>query len=107
MNKVQLIGYLGNDPEFRTAKNGAPMARMRLATNQWYLPKEGDAKQYTDWHTIRIWGEKQVERLRNYLIKGSHVLVEGRVVYRKFRDNQGQLRYFTEIRADLLVDLDR
>jgi single-strand DNA-binding protein len=107
MNKVQLIGYLGKDPEFKEMQDGTLMARIRLATDYWVFPKKGEQKQYTDWHTVRIWGKEQVEKLRNYLIKGSHVLVEGRVIYRTYTDKQGQTRYVTEIRANYLVDLDR
>jgi single-strand DNA-binding protein len=107
MNKVQLIGYLGSDPEFKTMQDGTLMARMRLATDHWFFPKDGGRKQYTDWHTIKMWGKDQVERFRNYLIKGSHVLVEGRVIYRTYTDREGQTRNVTEIRANYLVDLDR
>jgi single-strand DNA-binding protein len=107
MNKVQLIGYLGNDPEFRTAKNGTPMARMRMATNHWYIPKEGETKQFTQWHTIRVWGARQVDKLRDYLTKGNHIMVEGKLVYRKFTDKLGVTHYHTEICAEMLVDLDR
>jgi single-stranded DNA-binding protein len=54
-----------------------------------------------------MWGKQQIEKFRNYLIKGSHVLVEGRVIYRRYTNAQGQTKYVTEIRANYLVDLDR
>ena len=107
MNKVQLIGWLGKDPEFVTLKDGSLLARIRMATNTWIPQKEGEAKKITDWHDIKMWGKEQVEKLRNYLIKGSHVLIEGRVVYRTYEDKLGHTRYITEIRANYLVDLDR
>lgn len=107
MNKVQLIGYLGRDPEFKTMPNETTMIKMRLATSYWFFPQEGEKKQFTDWHTIKMWGKEKIEKLRNYLIKGSHVLVEGRVIYREYKDANGQKKYATEIRANLLVDLDR
>lgn len=107
MNKVQLIGYLGKDPEIITLKDGTLMARMRMATDQYFHQKGGEPKKYTDWHTIKIWSQDQIEKFRNYLIKGSHVLVDGRIVYRSFTDKDGQTRYITEICANYLVDLDR
>ena len=107
MNKVQLIGYLGKDPEFKTMPDQTTMIKMRLATNHWFSLNEGVKKQFTDWHTITMWGKQQIEKFRNYLIKGSHVLVEGRVIYRRYTNAQGQTKYVTEIRANYLVDLDR
>jgi single-strand DNA-binding protein len=107
MNKIQLIGWLGNDPVFRTASNGTPYVYIRLATDVFIPRKDQPVIKITDWHNIRIWGEKKVERLRNYLCKGSHVMVEGRITQRNFTDASGQKRYVTEIKASLLVDLDR
>ena len=107
MNKVQLVGYLGKDPEFKQMQDGTKMMRMRLATNYWHLKKDGVRKQYTNWHTIKMWGNETVEKLRNYLIKGSHVLVEGRVIYRTYTNKAGLICNETEIRANYLVDLDR
>jgi len=107
MNKVQLVGYLGKEPVFKTMPDQTTMIKMHLATNHWFFPKEGKKKQFTDWHTITMWGKQQIEKFRNYLIKGSHVLVEGRVIYRRYTNAQGQTKYVTEIRANYLVDLDR
>ncbi len=107
MNKVQLIGWLGQDPQFIILKDGSEMARIRMATNTWIPQKEGELKKITDWHDITMSGKKRIGRLKNYLIKGSHVLVEGRVVYRTYEDKAGHTRYITEIRANYLVDLDR
>lgn len=105
LNHIQLIGYLGKDPQFIKFKTGKEMARLRMATDT-YVHEAGERKKYTEWHTIKIWGP-QVERIRNYLIKGSHVLVDGRLGYSSYTDKDGQTRYFTEIRANYLVDLDR
>lgn len=107
LNHIQLIGYLGQDPQITTGRDGSLIARLRLATDNYFHPKHGEPKKYTDWHTVRIWNQEQIEKFRNYLIKGSHVLVDGRVVYRSFTDKEGQTRYVTEIRANYLVDLDR
>ena len=107
LNKIQLIGYLGKDPQIITMKDGTLMARIRMATDQYFHGKQGEPKKYTDWHTIKVWGNQQVEKLRNYLIKGSHILVDGRILYRTYTDKEGHTRYVTEIRANYLVDLDR
>jgi single-strand DNA-binding protein len=107
MNKIQLIGYLGRDPEFRELKNGQTMAYMRLATNHWFQPKEGEPRKRTEWHGISVWGQEQIRKIRNYIVKGSHVLVEGRIVYRTYTNRQGEKKSVTEIKADYLVDLDR
>ena len=107
MNKVQLIGYLGKDPEYRTSMNGRQMAYIRLATDYWFHPKPGDSKKYTEWHTVCLWGQEQVKKMRNYIIKGSHVLVEGRLSYRKIINKNGEQQIITEIKATLLIDLDR
>ena len=107
MNKVQLVGYLGQDPVFKTMADQTTMIKMRLATNHWFFPEQGKKKQFTDWHTITMWGKQQIEGFRHYLIKGSHVWVEGRIIYRRYTNAGGQTKYVTEIRANYLVDLDR
>ncbi len=107
MNKVQLIGYLGKDPEFRKCCNGNEMAYLRLATDYWFHPKTGEAKKYTEWHNVSLWNREQIQKMKNYITKGSHVMVEGRLVYRSITDKQGHEQQFTEIKAFILIDLDR
>lgn len=107
LNKVQLIGYLGEDPKIIMLKDHTMMARMRVATDQYFHQKDGPPKKYTDWHTVKVWGNEQVEKIRHYLIKGSHILVDGHILYRSYTDHQGQTYHVTEIRANYLVDLDR
>jgi single-strand DNA-binding protein len=107
LNTVQLIGWLGDDPEFIKRKDGSLLARMRLATDV-YLPQQaGEPKKYVTWHTVKVWRQKQIESLRNYLTKGSHILVDGRIEYRRYIDKQGVSRTATEIIANYLIDLDR
>ena len=106
LNKVQLIGYLGKNPEIFTLKDGKLMARISMATDA-YVHQQGKAVKYTQWHTVKVWSQKQVEKLQNYLIKGSHIMVDGRVIYRTYVDKVGHTRYVTEINANFLVDLDR
>ncbi len=74
MNKVQLIGWLGQDPQFIILKDGSEMAKIRLATNTWIPQPEGEPKKITDWHDIIMSGKGRIERFRNYLIKRSRVM---------------------------------
>lgn len=107
MNKVQLIGYLGKDPLIRKFGNDNAVAVLRLATNIYYQPKEGDLVRTTQWHTVKFWGKQQIAKFCEYLIKGSHVLVEGYLLYDTYVDRNGVVRQVTEINAKNLVDLDR
>jgi len=107
MNKVQLIGYLGRDPVIKQRQNGLEVAILRLATDSFRFSGEGDKKKYTEWHTIVVWGQIQIEKLRNYMIKGSHILVDGSIRYSTYSDTTGHAHGVTEIHANYLVDLDR
>jgi len=107
LNKVQLIGWLGKDPDIITKKGGKRMARLRLATDV-FMPGEGDKpKKITTWHDLVIWKDRLVEQAKTYLLKGSHVLVDGSISYYTFPDHLGHVRYMTEIKVNYLVDLDR
>ncbi len=107
MNKVQLIGYLGKDPIIKRIGDGTDVAVLRLATDRFYFCRDGKPKKVTEWHAVVIWGKTAVEKMKNYIIKGSHVLVEGSIRYKTFSDESGQTRTITEIHATQLVDLDR
>ena len=108
LNKVQLIGWLGKDPLIITKKDGSRMAKLRLATDIFIPQEEGkDDKRLTTWHDLVIWNEKLVEQAKNYLLKGSHVLVDGSIAYTTFQDFADHTRYMTEIKVNYLVDLDR
>ena len=105
-NKVQLIGYLGHDPEVVTTLAGATLARMRIATSEFFKDASGNGQKFTTWHNIKVW-DKLASTVSGNFIKGSHVLVEGRISYRTYEDQTGHLRYVTEIRASALLNLDR
>lgn len=107
MNKVQLIGYLGQDPVYHSLKDGNEMAYLRLATDYWIHPKAGEPRKFTDWHGVSLWNNEQVKKMKNYIIKGSHVMIEGRLAYRPYTAKNGEQRLATEIKATLLIDLDR
>jgi single-strand DNA-binding protein len=108
-NNMQLIGYLGKDPVIKQCKNGSMLAMLRLATHERMRNTTSDntAENYkTIWHDITIWGEERIGRLAN-IMKGSHIMVEGKLEYRKFPDTQGHIRYYTRINAFSFTDLDR
>jgi single-strand DNA-binding protein len=83
------------------------MARLRLATDMLISQPGKDPKRITTWHTVLIWKEKIIEQARTYLLKGSHILVDGSITYSTFSDRIGHTRYMTEITVNYLVDLDR
>lgn len=105
VNRVTLLGHLGQDPEIRTTPGGKSVATMRLATSeQWTDRESGERKEATEWHTIVIWG-KLAEVCEQYLRKGSQVYFEGKLRTRKWQDKQGNDRYSTEVIADEMVML--
>ncbi|MBK9419147.1 MAG: single-stranded DNA-binding protein [Flavobacteriales bacterium] len=95
-NKVQLIGNLGGDPELRTMTNGQHMLRLNLATNENYKGADGEWKSDTQWHPVVVWG-KQAERLATQVRKGSGLVVEGRLVHRRYETKEGEKRFSTEV----------
>jgi len=107
LNNVQLIGYLGRDPVIKEYTPGNPMAIIRLATHTYSQPKEGEPIEFTQWHTVIMWGQEEINKWRNYLVKGSHIMVVGQIVYRSFIGSSGKTHFVTEIKANYLVDLDR
>lgn len=102
VNKVILIGNLGNDPEIRQFDNGM-IATLSIATSErWTDKTTGERKEQTEWHRV-VFNNRLAEIARDYLKKGAQIYVEGKIVTRKWQDQQtGQDRYSTEIRADVL-----
>lgn len=97
INKVILIGALGNDPEIRTTQGGAVIASLSVATNDSIKDKaSGEWQERTEWHKVVLFG-KMAEVARDYLKKGSQVYIEGRLQTRKWQDKEGHDRYTTEI----------
>jgi len=105
-NKVQLIGRLGNDPEMKTLPTGISLTKMRIATSESYRDKNGTTQTDTQWHNVSIWG-KPADLAKQYLSKGSQVMVDGRIKYEEFTDKEGKKRCFTEIIATDIVFLDK
>jgi single-strand DNA-binding protein len=107
LNKVQIIGNLGRDPEVRYSPEGAAIANMSVATTSQWNDKETRGKQErTEWHRVVFYG-RLAEIAREYTHKGSLVYVEGSLHTRKWQDKDGQDRYTTEIIGSLLTTLDK
>ena len=99
LNKVQLIGRLGADPDVKQMVNGKNVARLSIATSQsWKDKSSGERKEKTEWHRVVIFNEGLVNVVQQYLKKGAQVYVEGQLSTRKWKDEQsGQDKYSTEI----------
>jgi single-strand DNA-binding protein len=97
LNKVQLIGQLGADPESRSFQNGGSVVNMRLATSETWKDKDGNRQERTEWHTVAIFNEGLGKVASNYLRKGSKVYIEGQLQTRKWQDQSGADRYSTEV----------
>lgn len=102
VNKVIIVGHLGNDPEIRTMPNGDAVANISVATSEsWNDRNTGERREITEWHRI-VFYRRQAEICGEYLRKGSQVYVEGRLRTRKWQDQNGQDRYTTEIQGDVM-----
>ena len=99
LNKVQLIGRLGADPDIKQMVNGKNVARLSIATSQsWKDKSSGERKEKTEWHRVVIFNEGLVNVVQQYLKKGAQIYVEGQLSTRKWKDEQsGQDKYSTEI----------
>ncbi|MBF0260438.1 MAG: single-stranded DNA-binding protein [Magnetococcales bacterium] len=96
LNKVQIIGNIGKDPEIRDIRDGGKVANLQVATSETWKDQQGQKQEKTEWHLVVIFG-KLAEIAQQYLRKGSKVYIEGQLQTRKWTDQQGQDRYNTEI----------
>jgi single-strand DNA-binding protein len=106
INKVILIGNSGKETEFKTLKDGTPVAKLALATTETYHLKNGETQSRTDWHTIIAW-RGLATLAREYIRKGSLLCIEGRLRNRQYEDKDGVKKYVTEIVADQIIMLDK
>jgi single-strand DNA-binding protein len=98
LNKVLLIGRLGNDPEIKQMQNGKSVARLSVATSEsWKDKSTGERKEKTEWHRVVIFNEGLVNVVQKYLKKGAQVYIEGQLNTNKYTDNNGQEKYSTQI----------
>lgn len=98
LNRVMLMGNLGQDPELRYTQSGQAVLNMRLATTETYFDRDRNKKERTEWHSVVIWG-KRAEALSKFLRKGSSLFVEGSIRNSSYEGKDGQKRYKTEISA--------
>ena len=102
LNRVILLGNLGADPELKVTQGGASVLKLRLATTEKYVDRDGAKQERTEWHAITIWG-KRGEALNRFLTKGSRILVEGSLRTTSYEDRDGNKRFRTEIVASNVV----
>jgi single-strand DNA-binding protein len=105
LNKMMLIGRLGQDPQIVYMQSGTPVANLSIATDESYTDKDGNKVERTEWHRVVVFN-RQAEFCGNYLTKGRLVFVEGKLRTRKWQDQQGQDRYTTEVVASRIQALD-
>ncbi len=104
-NKVQLIGYLGMNPEVRSFGE-SKMARLSIATDSSYRNKQGQKVEQADWHTLVIWG-KGAELAEKLLSKGRKVAIDGKLVSRSYENKEGKKNYITEVHVSEFLLLDK
>lgn len=105
LNKVTLIGNIGNDPEIKQFDNGS-VANFRIATNETYKDKTGNRVTQTEWHNIRIGIPALVDLVQKYFKKGDPIYCEGKIRTREY-EKEGQKRYITEINVDTVKFLPK
>jgi single-strand DNA-binding protein len=98
INKVILIGNLGQDPELRYTGSGTAVCNMRIATSETYKDRDGNMVENTEWHSVVAWA-RLAEICGEYLKKGRQVYIEGSLQTRQWEDKDGNTRYTTEIKA--------
>ena len=98
VNKVILVGRLGQNPEVRYTPSGAAVANFSVATNESWTDKSGQKQDRTEWHKVVVWG-KLAELCNQYLAKGRQVYLEGRMQTREWQDKDGQKKFTTEVQA--------
>ena len=103
LNRVTIIGNLGQDAELRYTTGGTAVSTISIATTDtWFDKKTQEKRDRTEWHRVVIWG-KTAEAIAEYLVKGKQVYVEGSLQTRKWTDKDGQERYTTEIKSHRIL----
>ena len=104
LNKVMLIGNVGAEPEVRTTPSGTRVAKVSLATNRTWTDRSGQQQEKTEWHRLTFW-DRLAEIVERYVHKGDRLYVEGRIEYSQTQDEQGNVRYWTDINVREMVML--
>ena len=103
VNKVILVGNLGRDAELRYTPGGAAVLNFSMATTEtWKDKATNEKKEQTEWHKVVYWG-RPAEAIKDFLVKGKQIYLEGRLQARQWEDKEGQKRYTTEVKADKVV----
>ncbi len=105
LNRVQIIGRLGKDPETRTTKNGSAVVSFPVAVDRMWKSRDGESRKETDWFSVEAWG-KLGQICQKFLGKGRLVFIEGRLLTQRW-ENEGEVRYFTKVVAGSMQMLDR
>ena len=106
LNKVQLIGNVGNDPEIKSFDGGKKVANFTIATNESYKNEKGEKVDQTEWHKVVAWG-KTAEIIEKFVTKGKEVAIEGKLTHRSYEDKNGEKRYITEVVANEILLLGK
>jgi single-strand DNA-binding protein len=96
LNKVMLIGNVGAEPEIRTTPSGTRIAKVSLATNRRWSDRSGQQQEKTEWHRLTFW-DRLAEIVERYVHKGDRLYVEGRIEYSQTQDDQGNVKYWTDV----------
>lgn len=104
LNKVMLIGNIGADPEVRTTPSGTKVAKLSLATNRVFQDRAGQQQEKTEWHRLTFFA-KLADIVEQYVTKGDRLYVEGRLEYSQTQDDQGVVKYWTDIVVTEMVML--
>ncbi len=104
INKVIIVGRLGQEPEIRSTNSGQQVCTLNIATSETWM-KDGKKEEKTEWHRVVLWG-KQAEIAHKYLKKGRLIYIEGKLQTRAWQDQQGQKRHTTEILANSMQFLE-
>lgn len=105
LNRVQIIGRLGKDPETRTTKSGSAVVTFSVAVDRQWKSRSGEARKETDWFTVEAWG-RLGQICQKFLGKGRLVFIEGRLLTQRW-ETEGEVKYFTKVVASSMQMLDR
>ena len=105
-NKVNVLGRLGQDPEFKALANGMSVVNVSLATSERYKNKDGEVVDSTEWHKLVFWA-KRAETAKDLLKKGDLVDIEGKLEYKEYENNEGKTVRYAQIRVDNFLKLEK
>jgi len=105
-NSVQLVGFLGKDPEVTVFQSGKKKAKFLLATREYYRNPQGEQSTQTQWHYVVAWG-RNATIAEQYLSKGRQVAIAGRLIHNSYQDSNGARQFVTEVLVNELIMLDR